>query len=103
MCRIHIENVPYRGDAESIFMRQIETVQAVDQLCAAPDAHLLRMPVKGIQRHSAEDRIPQSRQLLQLIPGRKFTAGLIPGAPFVHYSLDLMLAIEFPPGETVAR
>ena len=64
-----------RGDAELIFVRQVKTVQAIDQLSAVGHRHFFGMTVEGVERHPAENGVAQGRNLFQLVARRQFAAG----------------------------
>src|SRR6266567_253662 len=53
------------------------------------------MAVENVQGHAAEYRVAESRHLLDDVTGSRFAAGLVPGTPFVHNQLDVMLLVNF--------
>ena len=65
MSGIHFEYMADRGYTEFVFMRQIETVQAIDQLRAIGHGHFFRMAVEDIQRHCRKDRVAQRGSLFE--------------------------------------
>ena len=85
MCGVHIEHVADGCDAEFIFVRQVEAVQAVDQLGAICHRDLFRVLVEDVQRHSAEYRVAQSRSLLEDVTRRHLAARPVPRTPFIHH------------------
>src|SRR5579859_7972391 len=85
---VHGKDVPNRGHHEAVLMRQIKTIEAINELRAIGHGHLFGVAIENIKSHSAEYRVTQSGHLLQLIPRRRFAAGTIPRAPFIHDEFD---------------
>ena len=94
MCRVHVEHVADRGDAELIFVRQVEAVQTVDQLGTVGHRDFFRVLVEQIQRHPAEDRVAQGWSLLQDVARRHLATGPIPRTPFIHHQLNVVFTID---------
>src|SRR5260370_11714606 len=95
---VHGEYVAHRRDAALVFVAQIQTVQAVDQLRAVAHGDFFRMAVEDIERHAAEHRVAQGGHLLELIAGSGLAAGLVPGTPFVDDQLDRVTGVLFGQG-----
>src|SRR5579864_2547312 len=97
---IHCEYVRHRGDHETVFMGQEQTIQAIGQLCTIGHRYFLRMAVESVQSHAAEDRVAQRGHLLQLIPWRRFAPRLVPWAPLVdhefYHVIRVFLAHDLP-------
>ena len=62
MRRVHLKNVVHRRSDETVFVREEQRIQAIDQLRAIRHCDFVRMPIKNIQSHRAEHRVP--------VPGR---------------------------------
>ena len=84
-------------------MRQVEAIQAVDQLGTICHRDLFRMLVEDVQRHPAEDRIAQGRRLLQNVARRHLAARPVPRTPLVHHELDLVFTVDFAHDLPVSR
>src|SRR5260370_17386963 len=82
-------------DHEPVFVSEIQTVQAVDELCAVRHVKFAGMPVKNVQGHAAEHGIPQRGSLFENVPWRRLAPGTVPRAPFIHDDLDAVLPVEF--------
>ena len=95
MIRIHRKDVTDGRDAKLVLVRQIQTVQAIDELGTIGHRHFFRVAIKDVQCHSAEDGISQGRYLLKLVGRRSFAAGPVPWSPFVDHEFDAVLRIEF--------
>ena len=54
---VEIENMANRGDDEAVFVSEIETVEAVDELGAIGHDHLVGVTVEYVERHRTEDGI----------------------------------------------
>src|SRR5882672_10801707 len=83
-----------RCNYEAIFVSEIQTVQAVDELRAVGHVKLAGVAIKNIQSHGAEHRVPQRWSLLEDVPWRCFAPGPVPRAPLVHDEFDAVLSIE---------
>ena len=77
---IHGKYMAHRRDAKPVFVSQIQAIETIDELGAVGHGHLLRMTVEDVQGHSTEHRVPQSRELFQLVAWSYFAAGAIPAA-----------------------
>ena len=78
-----------------IFVRQVQGVEAVDQLRAVGHGHLFRVAVEHIQIHRGKDRVAQRGRLFKEIPGRGFRTAAIPRPPFVDNQFDAVRGIGF--------
>src|SRR6266496_2148272 len=103
MGRVHRENVTDWSHAEAIFVRQIQTVQAVDQLGATCDPDLLRMPIENVEGHATKDGITQRWGLFELVTRREFAAGTIPWSPFIDRNFDVVVLVKLTHDLPVAR
>ena len=83
----------YGRHHEAVFVRQIEAIQTVDQLRAIRHGNFFRMAVEKVERHPAEHRIAQRRQLLELISWRGLASRPVPRPPLIHHQLHQMLRI----------
>src|SRR6266851_4728560 len=92
---VHFEHMADGRNYEAIFVREIQTVQAVDELCAVGHVKLAGVPIKNIQSHRAEHRVPQRWSLFEDVAWRCFASGPVPWAPLVHDEFDAVLSIEF--------
>src|SRR5882724_10771422 len=95
MRRVKLEYVADWRYAEFVLMRQIKTVQAIDQLCAIRHRNLGGMPVEGVQSHGAEYRIAQSGHLFEKMARHSLAARPVPRTPLIYHQLDLVLRVEF--------
>src|SRR5260370_39030076 len=93
MGSVHLKYVPDRGHAKLVFMREIQTVKAVDQLRATGDADFFGMTVGSVQSHSTEYGVAQCRKLLDLVSGRKFDAWPVPWSTFIHHQFDGLIVV----------
>ena len=92
---IHGKYMAYGRDAKLVFVSQIQAVEAIDELGAVGHGDLLRMTVEDVQGHSTKHRVPQSRNLFQLVAWSYFAAGAIPGSPLINDKFDGMARIGF--------
>jgi len=93
--RVKFKGATDGGDDEAVFVREIEAVEAVDELRAIGHGDFFRMTIEDVEVHAAEDGVAERRHLFENVAGSCFAAGLIPGTPFVDDELDVMLGIEF--------
>src|SRR5713101_7930296 len=91
---VHFEHMADGRNYKAIFVSEIQTVQAVDELRAVGHVKLAGVTIKNIQSHSAEHRVPQRWSLFEDVPWRCFASGLVPRAPLVHDKFDAVLPIE---------
>src|SRR5882724_3609048 len=91
---VHFEHMADRRNYEAIFVSEIQTVQAVDELRAVGHVKLAGVAIENIESHGAEHRVPQRWSLLEDVPWRCFTAWPVPRAPLVHDEFDAVLSIE---------
>src|SRR5215831_2406281 len=93
MSSVDRKYVSYRGHDEAVFMSQIKTIQTIDQLRTIRHRNFLRMAVKDVERHAAENGVAKRRHLLQLITGRGLASRLVPRTPLVHDQFDRVLRV----------
>jgi len=48
-----------RRNYEPIFVSEVQTIQAVDELCAVGHVKLAGVTIENIESHGAEHRVPQ--------------------------------------------
>ena len=92
---VKFERAPNGGDNETIFMREIEAVETVDELRAVSHGDFFGMTIENVEGHAAEDGVAERGHLFENVAGSGFASGTIPWAPFVNDKLDVMFGVEF--------
>jgi endonuclease/exonuclease/phosphatase family metal-dependent hydrolase len=65
-------------------MREVETIEAVDELGTVGHGDLFRMPVERVESHAREDGVAQRGSLFQKVTRRGFAPSLVRRTPFIH-------------------